>query len=73
MTTTISADGCIRLPDLFREEDAIAPGQRCEIERESCGVYRVKVEDAAPPRKESWLAILRACPEKDWWQPGSPR
>ena len=33
MTTTLSADGFIEIPEVFRKADALAQGQTCEIER----------------------------------------
>jgi len=69
MTTTISADGLLRIPELFRQTDSIEPGQRFDIERLGRGEYRVKAETPVVPEKESWLTILRECPDKDWWSP----
>ncbi len=70
MTTTLSANGLIEIPEVFRKADALKPGQRCEIERLGQGEYRVRVGDAvvpAAPPKERLGEVLRSCPVKDWW------
>jgi hypothetical protein len=67
MTTILSADGLLEIPEAFRKADALKPGQRCDIERLGQGEYRVSVEvppNEGPPDLVSWLF---ACPEKDWW------
>jgi len=33
MTTVLSADGLIEIPEAFRKADSLKPGQRCDIER----------------------------------------
>ncbi len=43
MTTILSANGFIQIPEEFRKADALKPGQRCEIERLGQGEYRVRV------------------------------
>ncbi len=67
MTTFISAEGLLEIPEAFRKADALKPGQRCEIERLGDGEYRVRVsaEDAKPKRK--LIDVLMNCPVKDWW------
>ena len=69
MTTILTANGLLEIPEEFREVDALKPGQRCEIERLGLGQYRVQVKDEKPPVRESWVSILRECPVKDWWEP----
>jgi hypothetical protein len=67
MTTILSADGLLEIPEEFRKIDALKPGQRCDVERLGQGEYRVSVEvppNESPPDLVSWLL---ACPEKDWW------
>ena len=63
MTTTLSADGFIEIPEVFRKADALAQGQTCEIERLGQGEYRVRVgRQPAPEGKESWVKWLLECP-----------
>ena len=69
MTTILSANGLLEIPEEFRKADALQAGQRCEIERVGHGEYRVQVNDEKPLPKESWVKILRECPVKDWWEP----
>jgi hypothetical protein len=69
MTTILTANGLLEIPEEFREVDALKPGQRCEIERLGLGQYHVQVRDEKPPVRESWVSILRECPVKDWWEP----
>ena len=69
MTTILSANGLIEIPDEFRKVDALKPGQRCDIERVGQGEYHVQVKDEKPAARESWVSILRECPVKDWWEP----
>ena len=75
MTTILSANGLIELPEEFRKADSLKPGQRCEIERVGHGEYRVRVEEgaaassgniASAPDLVDWLL---ACPEKGWFTP----
>lgn len=70
MTTTISPDGLLEIPEVYRKADALQPGQRCEIERVGRGEYRLRVEEpteAAAGR--SWVDVLLACPVKGWYEP----
>lgn len=69
MTTILSADGLLEIPEEFRKTDDLKPGQRCEIERLGHGDYRVQMNDEKSLPKESWVKILRECPVKDWWEP----
>ena len=69
MTTILSANGLIEIPEEFRKADSLKPGQRCEIERVGHGEYRVRVEKqavAGQPR-ERLIDVLMSCPVKDWW------
>lgn len=69
MTTILSANGLIEIPEEFRKADSLKPGQRCEIERVGHGEYRVRVEeqpDDGQP-KERLIDVLLSCPVKDWW------
>lgn len=69
MTTILSANGLLEIPEVFRKTDALKPGQHCEIERLSQGEYHVQVTAEKPALQESWVKILRECPVKDWWEP----
>jgi AbrB family looped-hinge helix DNA binding protein len=67
MKTTVSSKGQIVLPAELRERDQIRPGQQFEIERIETGEYLLK-KLADPPRL-TLLEWLKACPEKDWFEP----
>lgn len=70
MTTTLTADGLLEIPEAFRKADALQPGQRCDIERVGRGEYRLKVGE--PPEAaagKSWVDVLLACPVKGWYEP----
>ena len=69
MTTILSVNGLIEIPEEFRKADALEAGQRCEIERVGQGEYRVRVGAAAPAPKERLIDILLSCPVKDWFVP----
>jgi hypothetical protein len=69
LTTILSADGSLQIPEQFRKTDGLKPGQQCDIQRVGHGDYRVHVSAETQPKKESWVKILRDCPEKDWWEP----
>ena len=69
MTTILSANGLLEIPEEFRKTDGLKIGQRCDIERVGHGDYRVQVTDGESSPKESWVKILRECPVKDWWKP----
>ncbi|MCE2694406.1 MAG: hypothetical protein QE570_16000 [Verrucomicrobiota bacterium] len=66
MTATISANGLLEIPAVFREADAIQPGQRWEIERIGKGAYQLRVaaEEARPKRR--LVDVLLDCPVKGW-------
>lgn len=68
MTTILSANGLIEIPEEFRKADALKPGQRCEIERVGQGEYRVRVADGEERATGgNWVEWLLACPEKGWF------
>ena len=68
MTTILSANGLIEIPEEFRKADALKPGQRCDIERVGQGEYRVRVADGEESAtRRSWVEWLLACPEKGWF------
>ena len=67
MTTILSANGLIEIPEEFRKADALKPGQRCEIERIAQGEYRVRVADEVVSTERNWVEWLLACPEKGWF------
>jgi translation initiation factor 2 alpha subunit (eIF-2alpha) len=70
MTTILSADGLLEIPEAFRKADALKPGQRCDIERLGLGEYRVRVQDQnVSESEESWVDVLLACPVKGWFEP----
>ncbi len=71
MITTLSANGLIEIPEVFRKADALKPGQRCEIERLGQGEYRVRVGDAMVPAepRERLIDVLASCPVKDFFKP----
>ena len=71
MTTILSANGLIEIPEEFRKADSLKPGQLCEIERVGHGEYRVRVEEqpAAGQPKERLIDVLLSCPVKDWFTP----
>lgn len=66
MTATISANGLLEIPAIFREADAIQPGQRWEIERIGKGAYQLRVAaDEAKPKRRL-VDVLLDCPVKGW-------
>ena len=69
MTTSLSANGLIEIPEAFRKADALKPDQHCEIERLGHGECHVQLTDEKPVPRESWVKILQECPVKDWWEP----
>ena len=68
MTTTLSANGLLEIPEVFRKEDSLRPGSRCDIERLGRGEYRVVVKEDAVD-KQDWVDILLNCPVKGWYEP----
>lgn len=75
MMATVSANGFIEIPPLFRESDRVREGQACDIERLGRGEYRLRVRVDQPPASEgqSWLDILFDCPATDWYEPALER
>ena len=71
MTTILSANGLLEIPEVFRKADALQAGQRCEIERVGHGEYHVRVGEAvsAGEQKERLIDVLRSCPVKDFFIP----
>jgi hypothetical protein len=69
MTTVLSADGLIEIPEAFRKADSLKPGQRCDIERVGEGKYRVSIQTAHEQPKERLIDVLRSCPVKDFFVP----
>ena len=71
MTTILSANGLIEIPEEFRKADSLKPGQRCEIERVGHGEYRVRVEEqpANGQPKERLIDLLLNCPVKGFYVP----
>ena len=67
MTTILSANGLIEIPEAYRKADALKAGQRCEIERVAQGEYRVRVAENAGSPGLNWVEWLLSCPEKDWF------
>lgn len=67
MTTIITADGLIEIPEVFRKTDALKPGQRCDIERVACGEYRLRMVNVPDATVPDLVDVLLACPVKDWW------
>ena len=71
MTTILSANGLIEIPEEFRNADSLKPGQRCEIERVGHGEYHVRVgeQPADGQPKESLVDLLLNCPVKGFYVP----
>lgn len=66
MTTILSANGLIEIPEVYRKADALKPGQPCEIERTGQGEYRLHMGTTSPlaPPKERLVDLLLRCPAK---------
>jgi bifunctional DNA-binding transcriptional regulator/antitoxin component of YhaV-PrlF toxin-antitoxin module len=71
MTTILSADGSLEIPEAFRKTDGIKAGQRCEIERVGQGEYHVRVGPAVGrgEQPERLIDLLRSCPVKGFFIP----
>jgi hypothetical protein len=67
MKTSITAKGQILLPAELRQIDRVQAGQTFDIERLSCGDYRLTRRAAS--RNEGALNWLLACPYKDFLTP----
>jgi len=65
--TTVSSKGQIVLPAELRREDEIEPGDRFEVERLNEGEYVLR--RVRPRPNLGLLALLRSCPEDDWFVP----
>ena len=67
MRTVVSSKGRIVLPAKLREKDRVEHGQQFEVKRLRAGEYLLtRVRNSERPGLLAWL---RACPEKDWFQP----
>jgi hypothetical protein len=66
MTATFSAHGLIEIPAIFREADAIKPGQRCDIQRIGKGEYQLRITTDDPKPKRRLVDVLLDCPVKGW-------
>lgn len=66
MTTVLSANGLIEIPEEFRHADSLQAGQRCDVERVGRGEYHVRVSEPSPGAAPGWVDWLLACPEKGW-------
>lgn len=71
MTTILTANGLLEIPEEFRKADALKPGQHCDIERVGSGDYRLRVSlpEATEKPKESLVSLLRSCPVKGFFTP----
>jgi hypothetical protein len=67
MTITINADGLVRIPEVFRESDAIEAGQRFEIARLGRGEYRLRAEQPRGRSSAGLVDLLLACPVKGFF------
>lgn len=67
MTAIISANGLLEIPAIFREADAIQPGQRWEIERIGKGAYQLRVAADESRPKRRLVDVLLDCPVKGWF------
>ncbi len=66
MTATFSAQGFIEIPDIFRETDAIKPGQSCDIQRIGKGEYQLRITSDEPKPKRRLVDVLLDCPSTGW-------
>lgn len=71
MTTILSANGGLEIPEEFRKTDGLQIGQRFEIERIGHGEYYVRVGKSAAHGEgnERLIDILRSCPVKGFFTP----
>jgi AbrB family looped-hinge helix DNA binding protein len=67
MTTTVSSKGQIVLPAELRQRDGIRTGEKFDVERLDDGEYLLKRR--APRLNRGLVALLLACPVKDWFAP----
>jgi hypothetical protein len=68
MTTTLTNGGLVEIPEVFRKEDALQPGARCDVQRVARGEYRVLMEEGDADERD-WVDVLLACPERGWYVP----
>ena len=66
MTTLLSENGQIEIPEIFRQVDALQPGERGEIKRVGQREYRVRMVASSTRQKpvERLGDVLRSCPVK---------
>jgi bifunctional DNA-binding transcriptional regulator/antitoxin component of YhaV-PrlF toxin-antitoxin module len=70
MKTTVSQNGQIDLPEEFRQQDGVAPGQRFDVQRIGTGCYLLHRESpVSRDETSSQLVWLQACPASDWFVP----
>lgn len=69
--TTLSNQGLVVFPNVYRIEDGLKPGQTFEVERTKAGEYIFRRKEEIGNRKGSTglTEALLACPEKGWFQP----
>ena len=67
MTTTLSANGLLEIPEIFRKADALKPGQRFNIKRVAPGEYHLRVVNGPDATASDLVDVLLASPVKDWW------
>lgn len=53
MTTILSVNGLLEIPEAFRRADDLKPGQTCEIERLGNGEYRRELASGCKSEQES--------------------
>jgi hypothetical protein len=68
MTTFLSTEGFVEIPEPFRRADSLQPGARCEVQRVGRNEYRLIVADEQSAKPASLYEVLMSCPVKDWWQ-----
>lgn len=69
MTTILSANGLIEIPESFRKADALKEGQLCDIERVGHGEYHIRAQTVQSQPKERLIDLLRRCPVKNFFVP----
>ena len=70
MTTVLTANGLLEIPEEFRKADSLQAGQSCDIERVSKGEYRLHVTPVNKLKpKERLIDVLRSCPVKGFYTP----
>jgi AbrB family looped-hinge helix DNA binding protein len=66
MRTTVSSKGQVVIPAELRVLDEVKAGQQFTVERLGEGEYVLRRVEAQVQGLVDWL---RACPEKDWFEP----